>query len=497
MPDFVVTVPTPPRFEGDFRIEPNQNHAPTQPELAYVAVASAAVDRLAADNAADAAAGYPTDYLSSLQANRKIIASELKIEASKFCDGQNTTSDSARVTEILNLYTSGLPRFRATNPSSPRFDGDFDIIHLPGRPPNADEQTFLEKVKATLDEFAADKLSESTSDFSPYVLTTREGLRTANAKALRGRVDGFWTGKVAADVAAENVVLLRGRYQGLRDRLKRRLFNVKKIGAEPNRPGDGTNPILKIDFLGGLPAPENSPSSDKQELYVQINKTDTVIRTVCERLGEGSGSTKNHALLLRTEFLDKLQGIAVIGLELDFTALAKLTLAELRNEFFVLEAGRIKNIYVRQLGGWAGGIALVLLVAYSAISLWFPGWQWGYDHRSFLLAAGGASIGTWASFSIRQVQFSFDDLVMVEESALDPPVRILFVIVLTMTACLLFWNGAVNFEIGEFKTQAVSFKNSGSVALLVGLFAGLSERALATAISGRAAAFSKGIAGAM
>ena len=85
---------------------------------------------------------------------------------------------------------------------------------------------------------------------------------------------------------------------------------------------------------------------------------------------------------------------------------------------------------------------------------------------------------------------------MVEESALDPPVRILFVIVLTVTACLLFWNGAINFEIGEFKTQPAAFKSMGSAALLVGLFAGLSERALATAISGRAAAFSKGIAGA-
>jgi hypothetical protein len=298
---------------------------------------------------------------------------------------------------------------------------------------------------------------------------------------------------VAADVAAENVLLLRGRYQALRDRMKRRLFNVKKIG-EP-KPADGTNPVLKVDFVGGLPSPENAPSQVKQDLYVQIAKTDTVIRAVCDRLSEGSITTKNHARLLRTEFLDKLQGIAIIGLELDFTDLAKLTLDELRHEFFVLEAGRIKNIYVRQLGAWSGAAALLLLIAYAVISARFQDWQWGFDHRSFLLAAGGASVGTWASFSIRQVQFSFDDLVMIEESALDPPVRILFVIVLTMTACLLFWNGAVNLEIGGFKTQAEFFKQSGSVALLVGLFAGLSERSLATAISGRAAAFSKGIAG--
>jgi hypothetical protein len=123
-------------------------------------------------------------------------------------------------------------------------------------------------------------------------------------------------------------------------------------------------------------------------------------------------------------------------------------------------------------------------------------WQWGDDHKSFLLAACGAAIGTWASFSFRQVQFAFDDLVMVEEGSLDPPMRILFVIVLTMAACLLFWNGAVNIEIGSLKTASDAFQHSGSIALLIGLFCGLSERALATAIAGRAAALVKGVAGA-
>ena len=466
----------------------------TEPEATFLRVISTAVDRLAASDASDAAELTSGDFLLSRQASRKTTTAALKTEAGKFAGGQNG-ADPARVTEVMDFYEAKVPKFGTTNASSPRFDNDFEILLAPGYVPKPDEKNFLERVKAALEEFAVDKRNDSTNDYSPYVVTTRESLRNANAKALRDHVEHFWDRPVTADAATDNVMLLRGRYQALRDRLKRRLFNVRKITDESRKPGDGSNPVLKIDFLGGLPSPENAPSSDKQDLYIQISKADTVIRTVCDRLSERSDATKNHAQLLRTEFLDKLQGIAVIGLELDLTALAKLTLDQLRNEFFVLEAGRIKNIYVRQLGVWAGVAAVLLLAMYCVVSTWYSDWKWAFDHRNFLLAACGASIGTWASFSIRQVQFSFEDLVMVEESALDPPVRILFVIVLTMTACLLFWNGAVNLEVGGFKTQSEVFKSSGSVALLVGLFAGLSERALATAISGRAAAFSKGISG--
>jgi hypothetical protein len=126
---------------------------------------------------------------------------------------------------------------------------------------------------------------------------------------------------------------------------------------------------------------------------------------------------------------------------------------------------------------------------------WWTRGNWADEHCNFLLAACGAAIGTWASFAVRQMQFSFDDLVMVEESALKPYMRVFFVVTLTMAACMLFWNGAVNIEIGALKTQAPTFKTSGTIALLIGLFCGLSERALATAIAGRAVAFVKSVGG--
>ena len=78
---------------------------------------------------------------------------------------------------------------------------------------------------------------------------------------------------------------------------------------------------------------------------------------------------------------------------------------------------------------------------------------------------------------------------------IDPLVRVIFVVSLTTLACLLFWTGVMNIEIGALKTNAPVFGRSGSIAFLVGALCGLSERALATAISGRAATFVKGIGG--
>jgi len=116
-------------------------------------------------------------------------------------------------------------------------------------------------------------------------------------------------------------------------------------------------------------------------------------------------------------------------------------------------------------------------------------------HKPFLLAGVGAAIGTWLSFSIRQVELSFNHLGVIEDDLLDPAFRILFVVALTITACLLFWTGVMNIEIGSLKTSSDGFAKAGTIPLLIGLFCGIAERALATSISGRAATFVRGISG--
>jgi hypothetical protein len=53
----------------------------------------------------------------------------------------------------------------------------------------------------------------------------------------------------------------------------------------------------------------------------------------------------------------------------------------------------------------------------------------------------------------------------------------------------------MNIEIGNLKTNAAEFLQRGSIAMLLGVFFGISERALATAISGRATAFVRSVGG--
>jgi hypothetical protein len=509
MPNFTRTSSPSPRFPGDFSIEPNAGYAPSPVEQAYVDAVKDLVDRLAAHDVSDVAAHYPEQMFKDRQAVRAAAVGDLSADAAKFVAGDNPAGDRTHLAEIERAYTFVLPKFGTRNSEQLRFDGDFDVIIASGYAPGSDEQTWLDSIEATKTELFADKRSDSdaTLGYSPSIIELRQRLRADICNDLRKQIEGLSSSGKSVKAADDEVLLMRGRYQAKRDRLARRLFNVK-LSPEEKSADDGKDSVLFINLLGGLEPPHDKPSSDKEKLYIQINKALTVVTKVTEgiddRAEQGllawmSGPNKKlqkRSRLLQKEFLGRLYDVAKIGLELEFTDLALLTLQEVRNDFFVREAGRIKSMYGNRLGVWAVLAASALILVYIGFYTKHLTWPWGFEHKSFLLAACGAAIGTWASFSFRQVQFTFDDLVMVEEGSLDPPMRIFFVIVLTMAACALFWNGAVNIEIGSLKTNSDAFRHSGSIALLIGLFCGLSERALATAIAGRAAALVKGVAGA-
>jgi hypothetical protein len=318
----------------------------------------------------------------------------------------------------------------------------------------------------------------------------------------------FRKGSVVVEKAADNALLAQGIYIAERDRLKMPLFRVELILDDPKNPNSRAVKF-EVGINAGLPPPDDQPSQEKQELFVQVNQTWTVIGTVCMHMRERADRIENRkwfgrkrradlerqrADSITDQYIRKLYPVAYNGLEAPYTALAKLALNELRGEFTAQQAGRIKNLYVRSLGAAAATAAVPLLLLYTFIAKGV-GSGWWHDHRAFLIAAAGAAIGTWLSFSIRRVTLSFNDLGILEEDLLDPMVRIIFVIALTLIACLLFWTGVMNIQIGELKTNAAEFMQKGSIAMLLGVFFGISERALATAISGRATAFVRGVGG--
>jgi hypothetical protein len=390
--------------------------------------------------------------------------------------------------------------FAATPRQQPRFDGDFSVAPTGGYVPTAAEEAYA----AGLENVTTRLANEETHDRQLNQVTMAalvEAKRARRREAtglLRADADMFCAGTLAADIAADNTLVIWGRYTAARDRLLTSLFVVREqLNANRTLAVE-----LTISVAQGLPPPNDTPSPEKQALFVAVASAQTTVRTVSQRMRDRASGffTRNfgnpnqireRADRLQDEYVRKLAGIGRLGLEGPHTGLAKLALDGMRQEFVAAEAGRIKNSYLRGLGLMAGIAVLVFVCLFSLVDTGYIQRTFWVVHKPFLLAGAGAAIGTWLSFSVRKVVLGFDDLGILEEDLLDPSLRVLFVVLLTLTACLLFWTQAMNIEIGMLKTSA--FK--GSTSFLVGVFAGLSERALATAVSGRATALVKSIAG--
>jgi hypothetical protein len=381
-----------------------------------------------------------------------------------------------------------------------RLPGDFVVAPVQGYAPTAAEAGYLQKLNDVLQRLADEETDDAanTDTAQAALVEARRRLRSRAVADLRSDAEAF-RGGLAADIAADNALVVWGGYAAGRDRLAGSLFVVR----ERLNPQNTLAVELLITVAIGLLPPNDRPSQEKQALFVALNSALTVVRTVCQRMQDRAGSWLHRQLGMSAreaaradrildEYVRKLAGIGRLGLEGPHVQLANLALDGLKNEFVTAEAGRIKNTYIIGLGLAAGVAAFVFLVIYVGIQLNIITFDFWVLHKAFLLAAMGAALGTWLSFSIRRVTLSFNDLAMLEEDLLDPSIRVAFVVSLTLVACLLFWTGATNIEIGNLKTSHFA----GATAFLVGAFAGLSERALATAISGRAAAFIKGLGGA-
>jgi hypothetical protein len=440
--------------------------------------------------------------------NRTDETAKLRSIAQEFADGKIDGNAAARATiEAAQTYVQNCPNLVAQDKAGEktRFAGDFAIMATNYQPDDA-EGAYTRRISSILETLASDEVADKAAGYSGSRLPARQECRNEAATSLRNKFEEFRKGDVSAAKAADDALVTQGIYIANRDRLKLPLIRVYLDEDEAK-----LAVTLRIWPETGLPPPDDQVSQEKQDLLVQVASACTVISTVCQHMqdradkiakrpwyGRREGrerkanEERERMRRLRDQFLRKLVGIAYAGLEGPHTTLAKLALNELRAEFTSQQAGRIKNTYVRSLFAAAAMAAAPLLVLYAFIAKWV-GSGWWYDHKAFLIAAAGAAVGTWLSFSIRRVDLSFNQLAILEEDLLDPLARIAFVIGLTLTACLLFWTGVMNIQIGELKTNATDFMQKGSIAMLVGVLFGISERALATAISGRAAAFVRGI----
>ena len=506
MTQFLVTPAQSPRFNGQFTVAAAPGPVPTEPESEYLDLVQKLLVKLDDEETSDAARSLPDALRTNRRTLREEIAAKLQADIAALNNGSLSISGAKENAKSLQKKYDAVQTFGIRDKASPSIEGEFELVQVK-EAPSDDEAAYLKYLEGALKELGDDEKSDKDSDFSPALVAARSEYRKTAVANLRKQAADFCQNKDAKK-AAENALVEQGTYRGLRDRLKKRLFSAQVV---PKGKVDADFEKLAVDLqiglIGGLPAPEDAPSPDKQDLFVEINKATTVIRTVSQRAIEGPTSWwtgKQHtpekfvverAQRAQDEYISKLRGIALVGLEGRQTPLAKLALKELKAEFAARVGTRIKTKYARWLAFWSGLVSVGLLLVYCFLQYKYPEWKWGQDHRIFLLAAMGAAIGAWLSFSIRQVEFVFEDLLLLEDDASDPPLRIAFVVILTWTAFLLFWLGAINVEVGGISTKPEVLKLSGTLSVLIGIFFGLSERALSTALSGRATAFVKGVAG--
>ena len=368
MPNFTVKdiAPSGSAGLGSFAIETDPAHAPTDGEKAYLAKLKDAQAMLADAHRQD------TNFLRSPLHDARAMYREQEVHklhaiATDFADGKIDADAAANATaEVAQRYAQSCPDLVAQVKAAGvlRFAGDFAITAINYVPDGA-VKAYTDRIAYILDTLADDEVADKTPGELAARVIGRQNCRLEAADSLRKEFDEFRQGSIVLEFAADNALVTQGIYIANRDLLKERLFN-----AIPKLSDDRTRVVaLNYYIRPGLPPPDDQPSQEKQDLFVQLSQADTVINTVSRHMDDRAekiekrwwygpkGQRKRRAEAERQlarrlldQYLTKLHGIAVVGLEGPHTTLAKLGLNELRADFTAQQAGRIKNMYVRSLG---------------------------------------------------------------------------------------------------------------------------------------------------
>lgn len=242
-------------------------------------------------------------------------------------------------------------------------------------------------------------------------------------------------------------------------------------GVEPRIAEDGTPDINFRVLKTGAP-------KDQRELKNEVERALTILKSLYRKPEDA------EKLREAVSKLTALSQVGLVGLNAS-PVVAFDALRALESDIIEREAGPIKNLYMRKLGIWAAFFCAIGLAAYLVCehAQWLPFEEFVRYRRVFLVWSG-AMLGAWASFASRKVTLAFADLVALEEDKIEPPLRLIFTGSLTGILALIFSTGVADVKIGLF--QASSLMHSGSVAILLGAFAGLAEKALPSAVMSRA-----------
>ncbi len=156
-------------------------------------------------------------------------------------------------------------------------------------------------------------------------------------------------------------------------------------------------------------------------------------------------------------------------------------LSVLRNEIVERDSGRVKNDFLKKCGFisivFAAPAALASIIIFKIYGAGF--------FQNLMMVWCGAMAGAWLSIASRKLDVGFDDLAKLEDDKLDPQIRLIFSGMLTLVLALFFASGILNVEIGKVKFNL--WISSPITAVLLGVMAGISEKALPDHIVKKAA----------
>lgn len=207
--------------------------------------------------------------------------------------------------------------------TSKRFADDFDVAPAAGHTPTPAEETYLATLQRVTYALAGDEETEaSDNDPASAVVLARRKLRASAVAELRSEAEEVAKGTLSTDIAADNALVIKGKYVAARDRLSTSLFVVEERFEGPL----ATDLLIRV--ARDLPPPNDVPSPEKQALFVALSAANTVVKTVCLRMKDradnwfrrhftasGGANERLRADRLLDQYVRKLAGIGRLGLE--------------------------------------------------------------------------------------------------------------------------------------------------------------------------------------
>lgn len=218
---------------------------------------------------------------------------------------------------------------------------------------------------------------------------------------------------------------------------------------------------------------------DQEALKTAIDSTLTSLRIILPPDSDDPAVTRRFG-----EYFNRIYSAARVGLVTPaYPEVARPDLQAVREEIVYREGPAIVNGYLKRLGTRAFlhvFAALLVHVAALIVEQIGRGLLEPFDLHNLPLMWAGAMIGGWLSVGASRRTPTLEDLARMREDSLDADMRLLFVGLLTLVVGLVLLTDLIVITVGTFDGGRI--EDSWMIALLVGAFCGLGEKAMSSRI---------------